>query len=71
MVWNLRIIKHKSKGGDYYGIYEVFYINGKPNMHTDQPVDVGGEDVDELLEYYIMLEEAFCAPILTEDDFPA
>ena len=71
MTWNLRIVKSESAGGDFYGIYEVYYDkNNKPEMRTESPTDVGGDSLEDLLEYQEMLCEAWDAPILTDDDFP-
>ena len=74
MHWNLRIIKKpdpSGETGEYYGIYEVYYNSfGKPYMHTEDPVDVSGDSLEELIEYQGMLCEAWDAPILTPEDFP-
>ena len=70
MYWNLRIVKRETAMGDSYGIYEVFYESGKPEMRTENPVDVGGDSLEDLIEYQGMLCEAWDAPILTDDDFP-
>ena len=72
MTWNLRIIKHtSSSAGDFYGIYEVYYDkDNKLIMHTEDPVDVGGNSLEELIEYQAMLCEAWESPILTPEDFP-
>jgi hypothetical protein len=75
MYWNLRIIKQTTKelsfaeDGEFYGIYEVFYEKGKPTVHTEDPVGVCGDSLEDMLEYQEMLCEAWAAPILNEGDF--
>ena len=51
MTWNYRIIKDK----DYYTVCEVFYNdNGKPHSWSE-PIDIGGESTDEILEQLLQM----------------
>jgi hypothetical protein len=48
--WNNRIIRHKHPKGDWYAIHEVFYDSkGNPEFVTQEPIDVSGESVKDLL----------------------
>lgn len=47
--WNNRIIRHKHPAGDYLAVHEVFYVNGKPDMVTKNPIDITGATLKELM----------------------
>ena len=69
--WNHRIVKDKYDNGEiYYGIYEVFYDKGgEPDGYTEKPMDVTGDSLEDLKEYYEMMAGAFKQPILEEKHF--
>ena len=53
MTWNYRILVRTSTrpgGEDYFAVHEVFYdYDGDiPNSWTAEPVDFGGDTVDEV-----------------------
>lgn len=76
MSWNYRLVKkefkHEGKVLDTcYYIVEAFYdSNGKVTMITQEPEGPSGENISDLLASYIMLAEAFKAPILNFDQIP-
>lgn len=59
MTWNFRLVKHtepKSKSV-WYSVHEVFYNNaGKPWTMTQEPVQVDGESVKDILAYLDMIK---------------
>jgi hypothetical protein len=71
MTWNFRIV---NKDGNL-GIHEVFY-DGEPcafrgldcvcvaTSVTVDPIDVTGENLEDIKDYYNMMGEAFDRPIL-------
>lgn len=45
--WNYRVLATKYKGKLYYGIYEVYYENNKPNGYCDSSLN-GYDSVEDL-----------------------
>ena len=68
--WNYRIIKMadpKLKGlprSYSYGIYEVYYKNGKPYAWSKDPMHAIGETWNELWADYRRMKECFVKPTL-------
>ena len=59
MTWNFRVVRHtepKSRSV-WYGVHEVFYNNaGKPSTMTQEPVQVDGESVKDIVAYLNMIK---------------
>lgn len=76
MSWNYRLVKKEFKlegkvVDTCYYIVEAFYdSNGKVTMITQEPEGPTGDNISEVLSSYIMLAEAFKAPILNFDEIP-
>lgn len=68
MSWNYRVIDH----GDWFGLHEVYYNDGKPVSRTANPVtflcdaEDGPEGIKSSLELAL---RAFEKPVLTVKDF--
>ena len=66
MTWNYRVVR---KGGEYYGIHEVYYDDGgNPEMVTVEPVGAAGDTFDELVDDFTYMLRAFGKPILDYED---
>lgn len=67
MTWNHRVILRKGTNGaqDYYAIHEVFYNkDGKPYLVTEEGVDVGGANLEELEETLEWMTKALSQPVI-------
>jgi hypothetical protein len=69
--WNHRVIKssHLEAGEmiDYYAIHEVFYNDdGTIYSYTQNPVDVGGDNINELRETLERMLRCLDNPILEQ-----
>lgn len=64
--WNYRVLRHINEGEEYFSIHEVFYADGKAEMHTAEAADPFGEDIEELKEDYRLMGLAFEKPVLDE-----
>ena len=64
--WNHRVVRHSPEEGDiYYGIHEVYYDDeGNVLFLTESPVEVWGEDVDDLIKGYTNMSKAFDKPVI-------
>lgn len=62
MTWNHRVILHED---GTFGIYEVFYNNGKPWGRTETP-SVVGDTPGELIEELTRMAECIAKPILDD-----
>jgi len=72
MTWNYRVVKKRYEDTElvFFGIHEVYYDEeGKPNLVTQEPIDVSGESVEDLLDIYETMKEAFRKPVLLYEDF--
>ena len=68
MYWNLRIIENTETKNDHFCfIAEVYYKEGKPAGFAK--AQVLAENLQDLKDYYRMLEEAFEKPPLNVEDF--
>lgn len=59
MTWNFRLVKHTDpKLKDvWYGVHEVFYNDaGKPWTMTQEPVQVDGESLKEVVAYLNLIK---------------
>ena len=69
MTWNYRVV---IKNG-MYGIHEVFYgikdDTTKPDSVTVARIVPLGESLEDLLEEYEAMKEAFRSPVLRYEDF--
>jgi len=65
--WNYRIIKREQSSGEVtYGIYEVYYdLEGNMRGHTETPISVIGESIDDLKFDIENLRESLNKDILT------
>lgn len=72
MTWNHRVVRHKTKSGEpYIAIHEVFYDSkNKAYTLTKDPVDVGGETIDDLRKQLEQMTKALDTPILDYDKVP-
>ena len=73
--WNFRVIRKESdfKGNKYvtFGIYEVYYTEGKPTACTMDAMTPHGETLDDLKQDMKWYEVAMKKPVLDFDkDFP-
>ena len=71
MTWNHRVVRKCYPDQELLGIHEVFYEDGVPNMVTEEPVGVSGEDTDELWQTLRWMIKALGQPILNYTDFEA
>ena len=54
-----------------YGIYEAYYDEDAFVVAiTSSPVDIQGEDMEDLRHIWVMLAEAFCQPLLDYNHIP-
>lgn len=72
--WNYRVLVHEdnfSDSGLSFQVYEVYYKDKIPVSHTENPVKIYGESIEELESDLNLFERAFAEPILWADDkFP-
>ena len=68
MTWNHRIMKTEHDGETHYGMHEVYYDEGKPDMYTTEPMFVweSESEFDWLMAQFIA---ASLKDVLTEEDF--
>lgn len=65
--WNYRIIKRENPSGEVtYGIYEVHYdMEGNLKGHTENPISVIGESIEDLKFDIENLKESLNKDVLT------
>lgn len=68
--WNYRIIARDYKGDVDYGVYEVFYSNGEPDGHIENPIQPTFESIEGLNWFREKLKEALEKPVLSYANFP-
>tara|TARA_R110002096_G_scaffold359594_1_gene552501 strand:- start:1449 stop:1727 length:279 start_codon:yes stop_codon:yes gene_type:complete len=73
--WNFRVIRKETdhSSGKYvtFGIYEVYYTEGKPTACTMEMMSPHGETLDELKQDIEWYQLALSKPVLDFDkDFP-
>ena len=57
-MWHLGIMKHKHERGDYYAVHEIFLCkHGKVFGWTQEPMDITGETIEDLLGYIDMISK--------------
>jgi len=75
MSWNIRVMAHESQSNEevYLLLHEVYYDKKKiPHSYTANPINIGGEDLQEIRETINKIEEALKKPILwAGEKFPA
>ena len=82
--WNHRLVLHnwsydkniadkmqpdQPTSGTWLGIHEVHYDNGVPCGCTVESNSVTGETLEDVQEYYKMMESALMKPVLLMSDF--
>lgn len=71
MTWNHRVVRKHYEDETQLGIHEVFYdADGVPEMVTVEPVGVGGDTLEELVQTLSWMQKALGEPILEYDDIP-
>ena len=72
MSWNYRILAHETEDDFYLQIHEVYYDeNGIPDGYTEKPVNVGGDDIKEILRVIDKMKDCTEKSILfAGDEFP-
>jgi hypothetical protein len=55
MGWNYRIMRHADENGDWYGLHEAFYTDGKPEGWTKDSVIGEFESVEDLVKSLEMM----------------
>lgn len=72
MTFNHRVLAHEHDGDVYFEIHEVYYNKKfKPILHTENPVSVGGESIEEILWVLERMKSCLDKPILwAGDKFP-
>ena len=73
MTWNHRVLTKEYKGCNeievQYGVHEVFYTNGVPDMCTMNPVEVVGDNIKDLKQTLRWMRKALRQPVLDYADF--
>ena len=71
--WNYRVIEfhNKEKGYKWRALHEVYYKNGKPCGHTEDPATLEWDADEEIDIDWILksIKSAFEKPVLLESDF--
>jgi hypothetical protein len=67
--WNYRVVRHSPEQGEiYYGIHEAYYDDEDNVLFiTESPVEVWGEDEDDLIKGYANMSKAFGKPVIDFD----
>ena len=60
MTWEYRLIKMNGT----YGVYEVYYEDGKVVSHSVKPTSPRGEDIESIKEDFIRYSAAFDKPVV-------
>jgi hypothetical protein len=74
MSWDYRVLRRKEQAGGetsyWYAIHEVFYDADQdlPHSWTENAIQPGGEDMDELEQDLTYMREALSKPVLEVDD---
>ena len=68
-MWNYRILAQDYKGELWFGIHEVFYTDGIPDMCTEDAVGVVGDNLAEISDTLRWMKKALKKPILSYSDF--
>ena len=69
MTWNHRVIRQVCDGEVYFGIYEVYYKDGVPDMCTEDAIGVCAESLDGLKQTLEWMQKALEQPVLKMSDF--
>ncbi len=72
MGWNYRVLaKKQSDDSIFLDIYEVYYDeDGNPEYCTENPITVGGDDLEDIQWQLDKMRDALSKPVLNYDDFP-
>ena len=70
MSWNYRVVSH-SFGPKHtsFGIHEVYYKDGEPEMVTVKPIKLSADTVEELRADFDLIQDAFTQPVLEYEWF--
>ena len=69
MSWNYRVVEEEFENEPYYYIKEVYYDkDGNPELLTEDPVQLDGESVKEIMDDLKLIMKAFQKPILNYDN---
>lgn len=69
MTWNHRVIRQVCDDEVFFGIHEVFYDEGVPDMCTVDAVGVCGESLEGLEQTLEWMQKALGQPVLEMSDF--
>jgi len=69
MTWEYRLVLRMYGEEKVLGIYEVYYINGKPSMVTETPVTIMGDKRTDIESALKLIEKGIKKPILKYEDF--
>lgn len=69
--WNHRVLvfTEPSDGSHWYAIHEVHYLDGKPEMYTENPTPVASESIEGLRATLLRMLRCLDHPALKETDF--
>lgn len=68
MTWNYRVLAQEYKGELTFGIHEIYYTDGVPEMCTEDAVGVVGDTLAELTQTLKWMQKALMKPILNYAD---
>ena len=73
MTWDYRVVAREYRGFNEveftFSIHEIFYTDGIPDMCTENPVGVVGENLADLSKTLKWMRKALKKPILSYSDF--
>ena len=70
MSWNYRVVSQSwGPQKTIYGVHEVYYKDGEPEMVTVRPIQLKSETVEELREDFKLIQDAFTQPVLEYEWF--
>ena len=70
MSWNYRIVSNSfGPKQTTFGIHEVYYKEGEPEMVTVLPIKLSADTVEELQADFELIQEAFKQPVLNYEWF--
>jgi hypothetical protein len=72
MPWNTRVVKQVTPEGTYFSIREVFYNEGGDDStiygYTTEPVEISGDNIEELREYLQWCLACLDKPVLVDGE---
>jgi len=67
--WEYRVLAREHKGEVFFEVHEIFYTDGIPDMCTEDPVGVVGDNLAEISDTLKWMKKALKKPILSYSDF--